>query len=228
MEDVLFKILFKLSDMKVIGSAKNDICKHWSSTAVFTGKWMPPTKGICDPGLCRGKRVKEEKLLQGELAAYTCRVGCYMVRSAIRVYKISELGYCPEEELPASAEEMEMIRKDIGDGKQGVLGYYSWNNKFRIANEISAKYEKDSRADFTYICRAAHARNYSWSETISCICAAKQHLLVPDKRAFLFVCNTYLGDSFSADTWYKLNPEGKIKRMRLHPYDENMENARFT
>lgn len=227
MEDTLFKILFKLSDMKVIGSAKKDICKHWSSTTVFTGKWTPPTRGSYEPSLCRGKRVKEEKLLQGELSAYTCRVGCYMVRSAIRVYKISEPGYCPEEELPASVEETEMIRKDIGDGEQGVVGFYSWNDKFRITNEISAKYERDSREDFIYICRAAHARNHSWSETINCICAAKQHLLVPDKKASLFVCNTYLGDSFSADTWYKFNPEGKIKRMHLHPYDRDMENARF-
>ena len=215
MEDALLK----LSDMKRNSSLKNDINKYWSRHAVFTGSW--------DSRLYRGEKVKEEELLQGELSAYVYQVGCYIVRNALRVYKIYEHGYCPEKEQPASIEEVALVRKDIVDEERAFMGFYLWSDELRITNEISAKHMMDSGGDFKYICRATQARNYRWSETISCICTAKKNLFMSNQQASLFVCNTYVGDSFSVETWYKLSADGKIKSMCLHPFDKDIENAKF-
>lgn len=219
MEEILSWICSNLSGMKRNSFSRKDIYKHWSKNAVFTGNW--------DMIGCRGKKVKEEELLQGELYAYVYQVGCYIVRSACRVYKIYEPGYSPEEEQPASTEEVEMVKKDMVDEERVWIGFCSWKDELRITNEISAKHYKDSKTDFKYICRATEARNHRWSETISCICAAKKHMFMSNQQASLFVCNTYMGDSFSSDTWYKLSADGKIKSMRLHPYDGDVEKARF-
>ena len=219
MENMLMKICLKLSDMKRSSFSKNTIYKHWSRNAVFTGSW--------DTRECRGEKVKEEELLLGELSAYVYQVGCYTVRSAWRVYKIYEPGYCPEKEQPASMEEVEMVKKDIVREEMAFIGFYSWRNELRITNEISARHNKDLGADFKYICRTTEARNHSWSEIISCICAAKKHMFMSNQEASLFVCNTYVGDSFSAETWYKLSADGTTKSMRLHPYDKDMEKAKF-
>ena len=219
MGDILLRICSKLSGMKRSSFLKNDIYKHWSKNAVFTGSW--------DTKVCSGEKVKEEELLPGELSAYVYQVGCYIVRRACRVYKIYEPGYCPEKEQPASMEEVERVKKDIVDEEMGFIGFYSWRDELRITNEISAKHHKDSKTDFKYICRTTQARNHNWSEIISCICVAKKHMFMSNQQASLFVCNTYVGDSFSAETWYKLSADGKIKSMRLHPYDKDMEKAKF-
>ena len=52
-------------------------------------------------------------------------------------------------------------------------------------------------------------------------------MFMSNQQASLFVCNTYVGDSFSAETWYKLSADGTTKSMRLHPYDKDMEKAKF-
>ena len=200
--------------------AKLTIRKHWKSSALFTGS-------LC-PG--QGQKVAEADLLPGELSAEIFRVGCYTVRSAQRIYQVCEPGYSPEQEIPASPEDMELVRKEDPRLKFTVstgIGFQSWRNRLRVTHEISARHQDNPSGAFTMICRAAESRNSTWSEHIGPICAAKEHIAVPDKRASLFVCSTYVGDSFSVDTWYKLDPAGEITTLSLHPYDSDIDKARF-
>lgn len=233
MSDTLTQILLKLATLKKpvpSGSARSTIRKHWKPTAVFTGHWNTR----------HGKEVPESELLLGELSATIHQVGCYTVRNAVRVYKVSDPGYCPELEVPATPEEMEMVRKEFdkmkemqdADRKMGTSSAHpwllqNWRDKLRVTHEISARHKADTKGSFTYITRAAQARNFQWSESISHICTAKDHLLIADKHASLFVCNTYIGDSFSSETWYRLSPTGGITTLQLHPYDSKQEKARF-
>ena len=186
--------------------------KHWNETAVLIDTLHPDTDG---------QELNEADLLPGELSAVICKVGCYIVRSAQRVYKIHEPGYSPELETPASKEETELVKSDNDL-------FPSWRDSLRVVHEISAKHQANPNQEFTFICRAAQARNYGWIETISCICTAKEYGLVPNEYASLFVLNTYVGSSFSVDYWYMLAPTGKIMTLKLHPFDQNMDNARFT
>ncbi len=199
-------------------SLDNPIRKHWSRTAVVTDSW-------------RGKEGREaEELLPGELSAVVFEVGCYTVRSAQRVYQIYEPGYSPEKETPASPEEAALVRKDISQRARAVMfGASSWRNKLRVTHEISARRKDSPDSPFTVICRAAESRDggRSWSERIAEVFTAKKHIAMPDKDACLFVCNLYVGDSFSVDTWYKLDPAGKIQTLTLHPFNSKVDKARF-
>lgn len=207
--------------------AKNTIRKHWKLSAEFTNSLH----------LEHGEKVDETDLLPGESSAEIFHVGCYTVRSAQRVYQVSEPGYTPEKEIPADPEDVELVRKDKSpvstDPQLSVsatvtgIEFQSWRNRLRVTHEISARHQDNSNGSFTMICRAAEARNFSWSECIGPIMTAKEHIAVPDKHASLFVCNTYVGSSFSADTWYKLDPTGEITTLRLHPYDSQRDKARF-
>lgn len=206
--------------------AKLTIRKHWRLSAVFTGSLHPG----------HGKKVDEADLLPGELCAEVFRVGCYTVRSAQRIYQICEPGYSPEQETPAGPKDVELVRKDIAPINTDLrlcftittgIGSQPWRNRLRVTHEISARYCAGSNKPFTVICRAAQSRNYTWSEHVGPVYAAKEHLLIPDRQASLFVCCTYVGDSFSADTWYRFPPTGEITTLNLHPYDSHADGARF-
>lgn len=220
-------MLPKILQSKMKIEAELTLRTHWKPLAVFTGFWHPD----------HCKQVSESELLPGELSAVTFKVGRYTVRSAQRVYQIHEPGYFPEMETPASPEDVELVRKDIApvnvdprlDFTMSTgIGFQSWRNRLRVTHEISARYQDNPSGSFTMICRAAESRNLRWSEHIGPICAAKEHIMVPDKQASLFVCSTYVGDFFSADTWYKLDPAGEITTLSLHPYDSESDKARFT
>lgn len=211
---------------------KNVIRKHWNSTAVFTGAWRLSSKK---------QELKETELLPGELSAVVCKVGCYIVRSAQRVYKIHELGYEPSLENPASKEEIELVREYVRRVKAagGLAGYLaiaiagmplpclSLGGGLRIALEISARHHADPTPQYTFVCKATQAGNANWIESIKCICTAKKHTRISNECASLFVLSHYEGNSFGADTWYKLDPTGKITTLSLHPFDPNMDDARF-
>jgi len=213
----LMRLMYKLLDAKNVAFAQKTIRKHWSPTAVFLGAHHSE----------HGTPVPTSKLLPGELSAVTFRVGCYIVRSARRVYNIHEPGYSPDLETPASIEDVELVRKDTCGGNLVGMGFCSWRDRLRITHEISARHKFWEEDDFTYICRAAEARNASWYENISGICVAKKNILVPDSRASLFVCNSWTGSSFGSETWYKLSSYGKIKELHLHDLASGNDEKRF-
>lgn len=191
------------------------IRKHWNRAAVLTAAWRSITNE---------QEVSEAELLPGELSAVTYQVGCYTIRSAWRVYRVYKPGYNPELETPANQEEVEYF-KNISPTHVGAPKFN--DQLLRITNEISAKHNSNPNNRFSYICRAAQSIHYSWSEQIKAVYTAKEHNLIPDEYASLFVCNTYVGDSFCADSWYKLDPTGKITKLELHPFDSDINNACF-
>jgi hypothetical protein len=199
------------------------IQEHWRQTVVFTDALHiePWEWGEI------GKKVLEGELLPGELSAVTFSVGCYTVRSAQRVYRVYGPIYAPEKETPASWEETELVRKDItpmGTIKPLVP---AWRDELRVTHEISARHNDAPEGQFTYICRAAEASSGRWKEHISAIYSVKESKFIPDGYASLLVCLAFTGDSHGVDTWYKLDPTGKITTLRLHPFDSNQDKARF-
>lgn len=198
------------------------IRKHWKEDVVFTDAWQPSTDEHIIP-------VPEERLLQGELSAVIFQVGCYAVRSAQRVYKIYEPGYTPEMEVPAENEELERVRKDVRTlGERAYFtSFSSLQNEFRITNEISARHNFAPDAGFTYICRAAEARNASWFESIGNIYTVKENVHIPDEYASLLLCFHWSGSSFSTKTWYKFEPMGRITVLSLGEYGIMPDEAKF-
>lgn len=210
--------------MDVRDEDRATIQKHWKDTAVFTDALHiePWEWGEI------GKKVLEGELLTGELSATTFSVGCYTVRSAQRVYRVYGPIYAPEKETPASWEETELVRKDItpmGTIKPLVP---AWRDELRVTREISARHNDAPEGQFTYICRAAEASSGRWKEHISAIYSVKESKFIPDEYASLLACLAFTGDSYGVDTWYKLDPTGKITTLRLHPFDSNQDKARFT
>lgn len=193
--------------------------KHWSQTAVLTDTYTSDTPV---------QEVSEEELLPGELYAEQFLIGCYLVRSAIRMYQIYTPGYTPEKEVPANAEETARMRTEYGkyDRNVSYAGLH-FDYQHRRTQEITAHHIHDTSGKFTYICRAAEARNVSWTEVIKAICTAKKCAAVPECQASLFVQNTFMGDCWDANTWYQLDCTGKITQLRLHDMDFDKDNARF-
>ncbi len=197
------------------------LSKHWSDAAAFTDityiteNWQQKIEE-------EGEKVPEEELWDGELAAFVFRVGNYHVRVAHRIYRIckSAVMYDPQNEKPVNKAEMELIKKDAGV-------YVGQNRQFRLAQEIAAKSCGTSENDFIIICRLTHAVNYSWCESVKCICTAKKSKCIPDEDADLFVWKMYVGDSFSVDTVYKMEPTGRITELVLHPFDPDIGEAEF-
>lgn len=225
--------------MRVNKKDRETIQKHWSHSVVFTDAWCIDTGE---------QKLTEEELQPGELWAFTFRVGCYIVRGARRLYKIYDPGYSPEMEKPADTEEVELWKKDMGNryrnerlsfligNGNAVVGSphgrtelsYELREKMRDTLEISARHISSPSSGYTSICRAANARNFSWSEKIESIYTVKEHDQIPDEYASLLVCMRYLGSSFSSDTWYKLEPTGKITTLRSGAYGIMDDDARFS
>lgn len=219
-----------MNTVSIGGEIERILRKHWKNTVTFTD--------ICHSGTQKHE-LSEGELLPGEMAAVIFNVGCYTVRSAERVYRVCEPGYSPDLELPASQEEMEPLRKNSDlyneykiDRNQlsgsVCIGDFVIENKLRVTHEISARHISNPNPEFTYICRAAHARNYSWCEGIGTICTAKEHDLIPDEYASLIVHKEWSGSSYSSDTWYKLEPTGKITTLRSGSYGIMSDDARFS
>lgn len=170
-----------------------------NSTDIFIDAWCPGTGE---------QEIPEWELLEGELSAVVFRVGCYIVRSAQRIYKIYEPDYRPELETPANKEETEKIR--VAGGSKVIECELGTWLKFRLVQEISARHIFSPDSAFTYICRAAKARNHTWQEYIGDIYAVKEHEKIPDKDAFLLIYLGYAGSSYTSETWYKMSPDGKV------------------
>lgn len=190
------------------------IREYWGQHTVFTDAWN--TDHFAEGEQVRGtefRELTEEELLPGELSAVTFRVGCYIVRKALRVYNIHGPVYSPELETPAKETDVALVRKDLNldNGCTVGLGLRpSWEDRLRVTQEISARHCDSPSSNFTYICRAAEARDHRWCEIIGPIYTAKVSAAIPDEYASLLVCLTFMGSSHTDDTWHRLDPTGKI------------------
>ena len=161
-------------------------------------------------------------------------MGCYIVRGARRIYRVYDSG----SEVPVDNEEMELVKNFIGNGyKEQRLGFLfgsgavctvngmgpsplslGLDEKLRDTLEVSARHISSPGSEYTYICRTADAKDLSWSETIKSIYTVKEHSKIPDEYASLVVCMGYCGSSVSSDTWYRLEPTGKMTILRSGAY----------
>ena len=204
------------------GEKLNLFRRDCSSEAVFIDAW------------CHGvdeNKIPEGDLLPGEIEAVTFQVGCYTVRSALRIYTIQDSDwYLTDVGEPADKENVEMVREDLmvgkGDGKvTGAKSSFfaswgniyahagfipSWRDKLQITHEISAKHNSKRGKSFTYICRAAGSMNGKWFEYIGDIYVVKERDSVPDESASLLIYFVCTSGFYGVDTWYRFDPEGKI------------------
>ncbi|MCM1561271.1 MAG: hypothetical protein NC123_17275 [Butyrivibrio sp.] len=199
------------------------IQKHWSRSAVFTDAW--DLENLPDEQF-----LPEEELQKGEVWAASRQVGCYTVRRARRIYKAVNPGYDPEEEKPAEREDVEFLKAPHeGGGKAEHLVplNFGLRENLRDTIEISARHVSNPGGAFIYITRAASARGFSWGEDIKSICTVKENDQIPDECASLLVRKVFLGDSFSSDTWYKLEPAGGITTLGAGLYGNMEDDAVF-
>lgn len=192
------------------------------SEVVFIDTWSPGTEE---------HQVSDEELLLGEIEAVTFQVGCYTVRSALRVYTLQDPDwYLAEVREPTDKDDVEMVRKDLARGKgdekavgekRSIFASWGsssvfadhiplWRDKLRITHEISARHNSDRNMPFTYICRAADPMNGKWFEYIGDIYAVKARDTVPDESASLLIYLAFSSDFYGVDTWYRFDPEGEI------------------
>ena len=210
-------------------SGKETLRTHLGKDIVFTGTWAEATEE---------RELDGEELQAGEAAAVIFQVGCCTVRSAQRIYKVCDSGYYdPEAGSPADKTDVDLVRKDMDCENAWAkaaessicvtTSIGSWKDRLRVTNEISAKHSSDPDKVFRYICRAARSGNHTWSEDIEFICTVKEHALIPDEYASLLICRHYEGSSFGSDTWYKLDPTGKITKLEPGAYGIIPDDARF-
>lgn len=109
------------------------------------------------------RKAAKKDLLSGELSAVTIQIGCYVVRSAERVYRIPKPGYIFEKEILADDETLEYIRNE----RDGIS--MSFLDEFRITWELSAKHTALPDSEFIDICRAADTGDYPWCKIIGVI-----------------------------------------------------------
>lgn len=184
---------------------KEDLHKPYGNAAVFTD--------ICDnPYSCQ---LEQDELLPGELTAVTFTVGCYTVRSALRVYKACDSSRL---QIPADKEELDCVQADL----RGGIGLFSspsgppWQDRLRVTSEISAKHSSDPDGAFTngfkYICRGGHdLENRLWSHSIGSICTLKKSFLLSDNAADLLILQANHYFTARSSTWYSLSPQGVLK-----------------
>ncbi len=198
---------------------------------VFIDAWSPGTEE---------HQISDEELLPGEIKAVTFQVGCYTVRSALRVYTIQDPDwYFAKVGKPADKEEIEMVRKDLALGKEdekvarekrsifaswGASSVFAdhiplWRDKLRITHEISAKHNSNRDMPFTYICRASDPVNGKWFEYIGDIYAVKERDTVPDEKASLLIYFVFTSDFYGVDTWYQFDSDGNERSFSHGPFN---------
>ncbi|HWR08947.1 YcjF family protein [Sporomusa sp.] len=202
--ELMFSCFFLSKDYK------EDLYKIYGNAAVFTDKCENPYSCQLEP----------DELLPGELTAVTFTVGCYIVRSALRVYKACDnLGL----EIPADKEELDCVQADLRGGS-GLFSPFSppWHDRLRVTSEISAKHSSDPYGIFTngfkYICRGGHnVENELWSHSIGSICTLKKNILLSDNAADLLILHTNHYFTATSSTWYSLNPQGVLTNAEAQP-----------
>ena len=183
--------------------------KHLGNDIVFTGVWADATEE---------RQLEESELLPGELSAVTFTLGCYTIRSAQRVYK--ELK--DYSEAPADGEDIAYLKELKASPLTGRwIDNYERNEKFYINQEIMAKHNSDPKdvfeGNFKYVCCATE--KYRFPQTINFICTLKESASSSDEHASLFVFIEHICDSFRTEDWYKLTPNGVIRKYGTHSYN---------
>lgn len=182
---------------------------HLGKNIIFTGLWGNPKEE---------RELEDNELLEGELSAFTFKIGCYVIRSARRLYQDLD-GIHYAERVPATKEMVAEYQKN----HTGIKALICENEYLREVHEISAKHVKNqdeiSVDEWKHVCFATDS--LSWGESIEFIATVKNDSSIGDEQAELFVLKTYAGSSYGIDYWYKLTPDGKVTEYREHPFDSD-------
>jgi len=197
--DDIMRNIFKQNESEGIKT----IHRHLGESVLITGLWEEAKEEI---------EVEEENLLEGELSAFTFKIGNYSIRSSMRLYQdTKENAYYKR--IPATQEQIAAY------GKPGDYVMLSNREGVREVHEILAKYEGEGTAvaeEWNFVCLATEARMCQWSESVAFISTVKANASEADEREVLFVQKTYCGDSFSVLYWYKMTSDGTVTEYWEH------------
>ena len=207
-----------------VSNAANMKRKHVRSDIVVTALWDFNR---------HEQELAANELLSGELSAVIFEVGCYTVRSALRIYKLAYDADCDGElEVPADKEEVELVKEDGYDkkfhetfssglclGTVDAMSFASWKDELRIYHELSAKHIENPDNEYIHICRIAQSADPEWCEYIGDIYTAKENDSIPDTDASLLVYSHYESSALGVDTWHKLDPDGSVTENRVNLFD---------
>lgn len=194
-------------------AAMETLRTHLGNDIVFTSIWAEAV----------GEReLDEEELLEGEVSASVCIVGCYTVRIAYCLYvDDKEATYIGK--IPAGQDKMTVHRNEEGHIGQGlkdngfaIATLYPIGKGVRMVTEVSARYYPGSESSanlWRNICTAAP--DHEQVRSIGFICAVKRNDMVPDEEAALFVLNNFWDGFCAVDYWYKFMPDGKVEEYRI-------------
>ena len=197
--DDIMRNIFKQNESEGIKT----IHRHLGESVLITGLWEEAKEEI---------KVEEENLLEGELSAFTFKIGNYFIRSSMRLYQdTDENAYYKR--IPATQEQIAAYGKPRGyvmlADREGV----------REVHEILAKYQSvgdSTTEEWNFVCLATEARMCQWSESVDFISTVKRDISESDEREALFVQKTYCGDSFSVLYWYKMTSDGTVTEYWEH------------
>lgn len=182
---------------------------HLGKNIVFTGLWS---------GMKEERELEDNELLEGELSAVTFKIGCYIIRSAMRLYQDKD-GIHYTERVPVTKDMLDEYKKNCA----GMKAWFGQYNGVRKVHEISATYtlsvDEISGGEWKFICLATDSR--AWSESVDFIGTVKKDSSVEEEQAELFVLKTYTGSSYGVANWYKFTPSGELKEYQEHPYDSD-------
>lgn len=194
-------------------AAMETLRTHLGNEIVFTGIWAEAA----------GEReLDEEELLEGEVSASVCTVGCYTIRIACCLH-VNDKEATYTGKIPAGQDKMAVHRneeghigQDLKDNGFSIAELYSIGKDVRMVMEVSARYYpcSESSANLWWnICTAAP--DHEQLGSIGFICAVKRNDMVPDEEAALFVLNNFWDGFCTIDYWYKFMPDGKVEEYRI-------------
>lgn len=189
--------------------------EHWSPTAVMTDYLSTHCKYV-------GHSFSGKNFV----------VGCYEVIVVKRIYwtegsvyemfplnygelkKYREIKKINNFGMPTSFERPFRTDEEYDDVERKL--YY------RETDEIRVCHCDDRTKSYRYFCRAAKSINESWWEKFGFFCTAKPDETVPDSYASLFVRKGWGNHDRYVETWYQIEPTGRISELRLpfYPSDD--------
>lgn len=175
--------------------------RHLGEDILITGLWKKADEET---------EVEEEGLLEGELSAFTFKIGNYLIRSSMRLYQDTDENTYYQR-IPATQDRLAVY---AASGNMGGYIMLSEREGVREVHEISAKYQgtgdEDVTEDWNFVCLATEEPMGKWRESIDFIGTVKKNSSVLEKQEALFVQKNYFGDAHCSKDWYKMTSDGKV------------------
>lgn len=160
------------------------------------------------------RSLPDSELLDAEISASVNELGGFILRSSMRAYQI-EHNNDDFREIPADT----TIIRHFKELAPHTISQELSRSEYRdvhIFHELHFRLK--SGGGFKLLAKAKVPRSMAWTEEISGILLAKESKDVPDEKASLIAHVSWMGSSYSTDTWYKADASGNITRLHLSGY----------